>query len=109
MPFGWMLDTQSLKICRISCVSGNCYKSREHQSKTRDLFSSVLNVIFAFTSLLQVGILTLCGFGRRLIENGFCSYYLFVILANKIQSSGFSLTGQVHGAARLMIYLDNFW
>lgn len=105
----WVL--RRLEMCTILQVSGNCsflIQVTGTQGKKLSFVQSAQCNLYFYQPSANSNPMPHC-FGKRLIGAGFCSYYLFIILANKIQSSGFSLTVEVHRAAWLMISLDNFW
>lgn len=101
-------DLKSSPSSRFLATAPFWYKSRGHKAKKLSFVQSAQCNLYFYQPSANSNPMPRC-FGKRLIGAGFCSYYLFIILANKIQSSGFSLTVEVHRAAWLMISLDNFW
>lgn len=63
----WMLKV--LRYAEFPWFLSTAYfsnKSQKHQSKIYHLFLNLLSVIFAFTSILQIQIVSLCSSGKRL-------------------------------------------
>lgn len=89
------------QVFTILQVSGNCsflIQVTGTQGKKLSFVQSAQCNLYFYQPSANSNPMPRC-FGKRLIGAGFCSYYLFIILANKIQSSGFSLTVEVHRAA----------